>query len=657
MTDLPATDAHPAASRRPLGLCLALLLAAATLAAADLAGRLPPAQWLPALFTPAADDMGQLTLHFSWLPRLCMAALCGAALALAGTLMQQVLRNPLASPGTLGVASGSQLALALATLWAPELLVEGREWVALAGGGVSTLLVFALVWRRGLAPLTVILAGLVVGLYFGALAKGLMLAREQDLSAVFISGSGSLSQNGWQGVTFLLPRLALALLLLLPLLRPLGLLELDDSSARSLGVPLGLLRFAGLALAVYVSACVTSSVGGIGFIGLAAPAIARLLGARRFIERLLQAPLLGAVLLMLTDLAIQRLAGPLAELLPTGAATALLGAPLLLWLLPRLQLGRGRPQAAAGSPTWRHPQPLRRLGLLGALLLLAVPLALGFGQGLHGWSWQAGGELLDWRLPRVVVAIAAGILLALAGSLVQRLTANPMASPEVLGLGAGAALGQVALLFLLPGAGLALQLPLGAGGALAVLLLIAAMSHHSGFAPERLLLIGIAITAFLDALQVILLAGGDPRGQNLLGWMSGSTYFVDAPTAWTMLACALLLLAALLPCARWLELLPLGESTARNRLCLLLLAALMTAGATLVVGPLSFVGLLAPHLARLLGLSRALPQLLGASLLGALTMLLADWLGRNLLFPVQLPAGLLASLLGGVCCMFCLGRR
>ena len=95
----------------------------------------------------------------------------------------------------------------------------------------------------------------------------------------------------------------------------------------------------------------------------------------------------------------------------------------------------------------------------------------------------------------------------------------------------------------------------------------------------------------------------------------------------------------------------------RGRLVLLLLAALLTAGATLIVGPLSFIGLLAPHLARLLGLARAVPQLLGAALLGALVMVAADWLGRTLLFPAQLPAGLLASLLGGAYFMLCLYRR
>jgi iron complex transport system permease protein len=132
-----------------------------------------------------------------------------------------------------------------------------------------------------------------------------------------------------------------------------------------------------------------------------------------------------------------------------------------------------------------------------------------------------------------------------------------------------------------------------------------------------------------------------------------------------VLLCAVLLLLAALPCARWLELLPLGDSSAKalgvhlgkSRVYLLLLAALLTAGATLIVGPLSFIGLLAPHLARLLGLTRALPQLLGAALLGASVMVLADWLGRNLLFPIQLPAGLLASLVGGAYFMLCLRKR
>ncbi|MDH0141310.1 Fe(3+)-hydroxamate ABC transporter permease FhuB [Aquipseudomonas alcaligenes] len=671
MTELLAqgplpTRARFGFSRHPGWLCGLLLLLSLGLALSDLGRRLPLGEWLSAMSSPAEGDMTQLILHFSWLPRLCMALLCGAVLALAGTLMQQVLRNPLASPTTLGVSSGAQLGLLIATLWAPWALDYGREWVALAGGGLASLLVFALAWRRALAPLTLILAGLVVTLYLSALNVTLMLVQQQDLNAVFIWGSGSLSQNSWSGVQFLLPRLAVGLLLLLPLLRPLALLELDDSGVKSLGVPLRFLRIVSLTLSVYLAACVVSVVGVIGFIGLAAPALVRLLGARSFAQRLIWAPLLGGLLLCVTDLGIQRLAGNLAELVPTGAATALLGAPLLLWLLPRLHLAGGQPQRDAEQSFARHPFPARRLLPLLLALAVGIILALGLGRGLEGWSWNLDdAALLDWRWPRVMAAATAGCMLALAGCMIQRLTGNPMSSPEVLGISAGAALGLIALLFLLPYSGPLAQLALGGLGAGLTLLLLLGLSRRSGFAPEKVLLIGISITALFDALQVILLAGGDPRGQNLLSWMSGSTYFVGPQMALWVLVCSLVLLAAALPFGRWLELLPLGEGTpralgvplGRGRLVLLLLAALLTAGATLIVGQLSFIGLLAPHLARLLGLARAVPQLLGAALLGALVMVAADWLGRTLLFPAQLPAGLLASLLGGAYFMLCLYRR
>lgn len=671
MTDMLAQGPLRVRQRRgfsshPAWLCSLLLALALLLIGTDLNTRLPAAQWLPAALAPDMTDMRQLILYFSWLPRLCMALLCGAVLALAGVLMQQVLRNPLASPTTLGVASGAQLGLLIATLWAPWALELGREWVALAGGGLATLLVFALAWRRGLAPLTLILAGLVVTLYLSALNIALMLVQQQDLNAVFIWGSGSLSQNSWSGIQLLLPRLAVGILLILPLLRPLALLELDDSGVKSLGVPLRFLRFSTLLLAVYLTACTVSVVGVIGFIGLAAPALVRLLGARTLGRRLIWAPLLGGLLLCVTDLAIQRLAGSLAELVPTGAATALLGAPLLLWLLPRLRLAGGQPQGGDSHVFSRHPLPFQRLLPLGLLLIGAVLIGLSLGQGTEGWQWSlSDSSLLEWRWPRVMASASAGCMLALAGCLIQRLTGNPMSSPEVLGISAGAALGLIALLFLLPYSGPLAQLALGGLGAGLTLLLLLGLSRRSGFAPERVLLIGISITALFDALQVILLAGGDPRGQNLLGWMSGSTYFVGPQMALWVLACSVLLLLAALPLGRWLELLPLGDGTpkalgvplGRSRFALLLLAALLTAGATLIVGPLSFIGLLAPHLARLLGLARAVPQLLGAALLGALVMVAADWLGRNLLFPAQLPAGLLASLLGGAYFMLCLYRR
>ncbi|MBS9402148.1 Fe(3+)-hydroxamate ABC transporter permease FhuB [Halomonas sp. TRM85114] len=609
---------------------------------------------LRSLWTVTPGKVNSLTLHYSWWPRLSMALLAGGGLALAGVLMQQVLRNPLAAPTTLGVASGANLALMLATLMAPGLLMLGREWVALAGGGGAMALVMALVWQRGLAPVVVVLAGLVVNLYAGALGMALLLFHQEALKGLLIWGAGSLAQNGWSDVVFLAPRVLLGALAAWLLLRPLSVLELDDASARSLGVSLKHLRLAGLGLAVFITGCVVSVVGVVGFIGLAAPNIVRLAGARRLGARLAWSTLLGALMLATADLLLQHSSGALPTLIPTGATTAALGAPLLLWLIPRLRLG-GRQPTASRLDVKRHPRPTRLALGLAMLLSVAVILAVTLGQTADGWFASLAGDVLQWRVPRLIAAAASGVMLAIAGTLIQRITANPMASPEILGISGGSAIALIAAIYLLPAPGNLTLVGIGTLGALTTLAILVLLNHRSGFVPERLLLTGVAITGGVDAVRSIVLAGGDPRGQQIIAWLSGSTYYVDLPSAVIVGVLAVALGLAARPFTRWLDILPLGAATAtalgvsvdRARLSLLLLVALLTASATLIVGPLSFVGLLAPHMARLAGFSRARDHLLGAALIGALLMVLADWLGRQLLFPQEIPAGLMASLLGG----------
>ncbi|OWK22216.1 hypothetical protein AJ88_15940 [Mesorhizobium amorphae CCBAU 01583] len=140
------------------------------------------------------------------------------------------------------------------------------------------------------------------------------------------------------------------------MVRPLTLLGLGDEGARSLGLPLGVYRVAGLGAAVALIAFVVAAVGVIGFVGLAAATLARIGGARRLGQRLLMAPLVGAALLWAADQAVQLATGPQGDLLPTGAITALLGAPLLLWLLPRLALASEAPALTAEHlPRSRRP--------------------------------------------------------------------------------------------------------------------------------------------------------------------------------------------------------------------------------------------------------------------------------------------------------------
>ncbi|EGT3593494.1 Fe(3+)-hydroxamate ABC transporter permease FhuB [Serratia marcescens] len=643
--------------RLPLTLILLLLAAAGGLTIYNLAQQLPPAQWGRALSAPDIDDVRQMLFHYSLLPRLTVSLLAGAGLGLVGVLFQQVLRNPLAEPSTLGVAAGAQLGLTIATLWVLPGGEFTRQLAAMVGAIVVGGLVFGVAWGKRMSPVTLILAGLVLGLYCGAVNSLLALFHYDQLQGMFLWGTGALNQQDWSAVQFLLPRLLVAGALAALLLRPLTLLGLDDGVARNLGLGLSMARFCTLGLAIIFSAMLVSAVGVIGFIGLFAPLMAKMLGARRLAHRMMLAPLLGALLLWLTDQVMLGVTQVWREI-PTGAATALFGAPLLLWLLPRLRSAATPPPMNLGDKVPAERGNLPAWILVGGLvLLIGLTLALMLGKNAGGWHWSLGAELdslLPWRWPRVLSALAAGMMLAVAGTLIQKLTGNPMASPEVLGISSGAAFGVVMMLFMVPGDAFVWLLPAGSLGAAATLLIIMIAAGRGGFSTERILLAGIALSTAFTTVIFLLLASGDPRMGGLLTWLSGSTYSVEPAQALrtALVAAGLMVLAPL--CRRWLTILPLGGATARSvgialtpaRLTILLLAAVLTAMATLTVGPLSFVGLMAPHMARMLGFRRALPQMVIAALLGGLLMVFADWCGRMLLFPYQIPAGLLATFIG-----------
>ncbi|MBH2730669.1 Fe(3+)-hydroxamate ABC transporter permease FhuB [Serratia marcescens] len=643
--------------RLPLTLILLLLAAAGGLTIYNLAQQLPPAQWVRAFSAPDIDDVRQMLFHYSLLPRLTVSLLAGAGLGLVGVLFQQVLRNPLAEPSTLGVAAGAQLGLTITTLWVLPGGEFTRQLAAMVGAIVVGGLVFGVAWGKRMSPVTLILAGLVLGLYCGAVNSLLALFHYDQLQGMFLWGTGALNQQDWSAVQFILPRLLVAGALAALLLRPLTLLGLDDGVARNLGLGLSMARFCTLGLAIIFSAMLVSAVGVIGFIGLFAPLMAKMLGARRLAHRMMLAPLLGALLLWLTDQVMLGVTQVWREI-PTGAATALFGAPLLLWLLPRLRSAATPPPMNLGDKVPAERGNLPAWILVGGLvLLIGLTLALMLGKNAGGWHWSLGAELdslLPWRWPRVLSALAAGMMLAVAGTLIQKLTGNPMASPEVLGISSGAAFGVVMMLFMVPGDAFVWLLPAGSLGAAATLLIIMIAAGRGGFSTERMLLAGIALSTAFTTVIFLLLASGDPRMGGLLTWLSGSTYSVEPAQALrtALVAAGLMVLAPL--CRRWLTILPLGGATARSvgialtpaRLTILLLAAVLTAMATLTVGPLSFVGLMAPHMARMLGFRRALPQMVIAALLGGLLMVFADWCGRMLLFPYQIPAGLLATFIG-----------
>ncbi|MBJ4953678.1 Fe(3+)-hydroxamate ABC transporter permease FhuB [Salmonella enterica subsp. enterica serovar Goldcoast] len=639
----------------PTLLLAVLFVAACWLTWFNFSAALPRSQWQQAIWSPDIDVIEQMVFHFSLLPRLAISLLVGAGLGLVGVLFQQVLRNPLAEPTTLGVATGAQLGITVTTLWAiPGVLTT--QFAALAGACIVGALVFGVAWGKRLSPVTLILAGLVVSLYCGAINQLMVIFHHDQLQSMFLWSSGSLTQTDWSGVQRLWPQLVGGVMLTLLLLRPMTLMGLDDGVARNLGLALSLARLAALTLAIVLSALLVNAVGIIGFVGLFSPLLAKMLGARRLLARLLLAPLIGALILWLSDQIILWLTRVWMEV-STGSVTALIGAPLLLWLLPRLKSISAPDMNASNRVVAERQNVLMFVLAGGAILLLAVVVALSFGRDAHGWSWASGvmlDELMPWRWPRILAALVAGVMLAVAGCIIQRLTGNPMASPEVLGISSGAAFGVVLMLFLVPGNAFGWLLPAGSLGAAVTLLIIMIAAGRGGFSPHRMLLAGMALSTAFTMLLMMLQASGDPRMAGILTWMSGSTYNASNEQVLRTGIVMIILLAITPLCRRWLTILPLGGDTARavgmaltpSRVGLLMLAAGLTATATMTIGPLSFVGLMAPHIARMLGFRRTMPHMVISALAGGVLLVFADWCGRMVLFPYQIPAGLLSTFIG-----------
>lgn len=642
-------------TRHPGWLCMALFAVAVILSLHQIHQQLTWSAAWQALQTRDLPTLAQQIFRQMWLPRQGMALLCGLALGFTGVVMQQALRNPLAEPMTLGIASGATLALSLAALVGPAWLLAGREWVALSGALLAFAAVFLLSLRQGFTPLALTLAGMLVNLYCGSVNLLLSVIYDRSLSAVFIWGGGTLTQENASPLWWLLPRVILAALPVLLILRPLRLLALNEQVTRSIGMPAGVVRGIALLSALVISSLVISVVGVIGFIALAAPHLAALTGAKTLRQKLLWSPLLAAALLWLTDQGVSRLNGIGGLLLPTGMMTALAGGPLLLWFLPRLR-HIFQPDV---SESHQPPFPTGRAALLPVIVVFFLMLAvsLDFARGIHGWHWNSLSELramLPFRLPRLLAALSAGVLLAAAGVIIQRVSRNPMASPELLGIGAGASLGITVQLLVWPLGGIPAMLTSSAVGALLTLALTLWQARHYALNPQRMLLSGLAITALFQSVAAVVMSNNGMAAAMLRQLMTGSTYYVNASTAGIALVLALLLLALTPLLRRALLLLPLntvspslGLNVTRARLLLMVLAAAMTGVATLIVGPLSFIGLLGPQLARQLGARKPLGQLALAVLIAAVLMMLADWAGSNLLYPRQIPAGLMATLIGG----------
>ncbi|MGP4969370.1 Fe(3+)-hydroxamate ABC transporter permease FhuB [Psychrobacter aquimaris] len=607
------------------------------------------------LFIPSSQlDISSLATQLHIVATSIVALLAGGLLGVVSILLQQLVKNPLASDTTLGVGVGAQLAMLIVTLFLPSLAIYGGIYVAFIGAIISMGLVFALSAPSRFNPLILILAGLVVNILLAAVANVLVLFFAERSNGMLSWAAGFLAQNSWHTSMMLSITAVVMAVVCLPLLKPLTLMSMDDSQAKRLGVPINGIRALVVLIVAVVTALVVSEVGLIGFIGLGAASLVNALGVASISKRLLAAFVLGALLLWLTSNVALLLEPILNMQIPAGAMTGILGAPLIIWLILRQR--RERIETVTPMLTGKHePMAWWRWGL-GVVLIII--LACLFVQDVNGWGLSTDWAITQqYRLPRSLSAAATGLMLAIAGVLLQTLTRNPMASPEVLGVSSGAALGVILGFLLLPSLGLSAGsgtlLISGLSGAMAVLLLVIWLARRvsSGY----LLLVGIGIAAMMDGVMHMVKLSGDPRLEAMLSWLSGTTYSAQPSTVWYLIGIALILFALSLLLIKPLKVLGLGTGVARNlgvavtpvTIALLALVAALSTASTLAVGPLSFIGLMVPHLATSLGAVRLERQLPLAALLGAGVMVIADWIGRYVIFPYELPAGTIAAIIGG----------
>ena len=621
--------------------------------------------------TSGAVFADETVLWGSRIPRLAAGVTVGIALGVAGTLLQSLSRNSLASPDTLGVTAGSYLAVTIVTAFGIAVPIWASGTVAFAGGLVGAVIVLGLAGGAASSTTRLVLAGSALAMAFQAGTSTLLILFQEETDGLLAWGSGSLTQLNLDAFLQAAPIVVLVLAIAILMGRRFDVLALGDDTASSLGVPIRSTRAVGILFAVALTAISVTLAGPLGFVGLCAPVLARLLtrvvpGLARHVFLLPASGLIGALVVILSDAVLRALLGAEAAIsIPTGVATTLLGAVILVVMARKLRDAgptREPPQVGFGVRSESRYWTVLALSIVGVIGIVVAGLLLGASLLRTGdvALWLQGDAppqiafALSERAPRITAAICAGAALALSGTLIQAVSRNPLADPGILGVTGGAGLGAV-IVVTSAVASTAGMIVAAVVGALLAFALVYLLAWRRGLNADRFILIGIGVSYGAVALTTFVLLRANPWDTpKIYTWLSGTTY----GRVWEQIIPIAVVLLIALPLAfalrREEDVLALDEDTPRlvgiglerTRLVLLVTAAVLAALSVTAVGVIGFVGLVAPHAARALVGARHSRVIPVAVLLGALLVGAADTIGRTVIAPEQLPAGLVVALLG-----------
>ncbi len=389
---------------------------------------------------------------------------------------------------------------------------------------------------------------------------------------------------------------------------------------------------------------------------------------RKQVPFILASAVCGVALVLTADVAVRAVFGPTSGVsVPTGVVTSFIGAVALIVLARRLTASGsegGLSTMKAGSAfARRFPWVILLIGVVLLLAAIAAGVLVGDQKVLLGdfVNWLKGVAsirleiIFDTRVPRVTAALLAGAALAISGAIMQTFTRNPLADPGILGVSNSAGLGAVITLIVLKSTSFTTLFAGALIGAAVSAIVIFGLSSRGGLNTMRLILVGVGVATGTSAVTTLLLVQTDPWNQSkAITWLGGSTFGAAFSQQWILALVLVVVAVVLTRTARDLDIIALDELTPsilgvnlnRSKFLHISIAIVLAALATATVGVIAFVGLVAPHAARMLIGKNHRWFLPMAATVGALLVVVADAIGRSVIAPAQIPAGISTAIIG-----------
>ena len=629
-------------------------------------------------------------------PRTWVVIIVGAALGVAGALMQALTRNPLADPGILGINAGASLAVVTAVAFLGIHGITAYVWFALVGATLAAIGVYLLggAGRANVTPAKLTLAGVAISMAISAMVQTVLLSNQEAFNEFRYWASGSVEGRGWDVFATVAPFIVIGLILALITAPALNALALGDDTGKALGVQVTRTRTLVIIGVTLLAGAATAAVGPIMFVGLAVPYLARNLRHRSAASH--------------TDLHDRRARVSAAcrrcrprhryarggtdrhHVRPGGrpnlhshCAPQKFG-DLLMTNFAVAATSDTVPQATTNTSRFRTIAGIRlerNAVLLGAILVAIVFAAMIGALSLGDYpmtAWETVANLFGFsddylgqffvqsqRLPRVMATIAVGAALGVSGCIFQQLSGNTLGSPDIIGFTTGSATGAVVTIIVLDGSPIATAVGALLGGAGAALAVYALTLSNGKLSAARLVLVGIGMASILSAVNALLMVKASINAaQTAAQWLAGSFNATTWGEVGFALSTILVLVPVALLLARPLSVMITGDDLAiglgvdveRRRRELMIVGVALTAISVAVAGPIAFVALAAPQLAR--RISRASGIGMGnAALMGAALVAVSDIIAQRIFAPTQLPVGVVTGLLGGVYLVWLLGRQ